>query len=201
MAESNLKREFNPRDVQRMRNIITGQVNDKTQIQAGFEKLKDTHTEGDIWEENGRKWTIIGGIKQTVTKLDEIKKLVVMPLACPQCKGIMKVDEYNKKMWAIHKTCFDCVIKMESELKRTGQYEDYVSNVMNRNKNAQLDDLEAALDQWVEEKESFVSESGEVEKWGGGDKKAIYKQVKETIAELKKRDIYNGKNPEDNAIL
>lgn len=200
MAESNLKREFNPRDVQRMRNLITGQTGDRTQIQAGWERHTNDHKEGDVWEENGRKWTISGGIKQTVTKLDEIKKLVVLPFTCPNCRQVMKVDEYNKKMWAIHGKCFDCVIKMESELKRTGQYEAYVENIMNRNKNAQLDDLEAALDQWVNDKDSFVSESGEVEKWAGGDKTEVYKQVKETIAELRKQDIYNRKNPEDNAI-
>jgi hypothetical protein len=65
---------------------------------------------------------------------------------------------------------------------------------MNLNKNAELSDLEQALEQWVTEKDSFVSEAGEVEKWGGGDKTAIYKQVKEEIAKLKERDIYNGEN-------
>lgn len=193
-----LKKEFNPRDVQRMRNIITGKTGDRTQIQAGWTKALEVHTEGDVWEENGKKWTIKNGIKQTVTKLDEIKKLVVLPLCCPECGQLMKVNEYNKKMWAIHQKCFDCVIKMESEIKRQGKWEEYSRNMMNRNKNAELDDLERALEQWVNEKDSFVSESGEVEKWSGGDKKDIYKQVKEEIAKLKERDIYNGKNTEEN---
>jgi hypothetical protein len=69
---------------------------------------------------------------------------------------------------------------------------------MNRNKNTELDDLEAALEQWVTEKDSFVSEAGEVEKWAGGDRRDIYKQVKDEIAKLKKVDIYNGKNTEEN---
>lgn len=198
--ENNLKKEFNPRDVQRMRNIITGKTGDKTQIQTGYEKNSQIHKEGDVWEENGKKWTIKGGIKQTITKLDEIKKLVLMPLCCPECGQVMKVNEYNKKMWNIHQKCFDCVIKMESELKRLGKYDEYAANIMNRNKNAELDDLEVALEEWVEEKDTFVSEMGEVEKWSGGDKTAIYKQVKKTIAELKNRDIYNGKNIDENAV-
>ena len=74
-----LKKEFNPRDVQRMRNIITGQTGDRTQIQMGWERNQEAHKEGDIWEENGKKWTIKKGIKQSVTKLDEIKRLVVLP--------------------------------------------------------------------------------------------------------------------------
>jgi hypothetical protein len=189
-----LKKEFNPRDVQRMRNIITGQAGNKTQIQTGYERNQEVHKEGDIWEENGKKWTILRGIKQTVTKLDEIKKLVVLPLSCPTCGKLMKVDEYNKKMWAIHQMCFDCVIKMESEIKRQGKWEEYSGNIMNRNKNAELDDLEQALEQWVGERDSYVSESGEIEKWGGGDKADVYKQVKEEITKLKERDIYNGEN-------
>lgn len=192
--ESNLKKEFTKRDVTRMRNILTDKAGERTQVQAGFEKDKGVHKEGDIWEEDGKTWTIEGGIKQSVTKLDEIKKLVMLPLICPNCGGVMKVDDYNKKMWSIHQKCFDCVIKMESEIKRLGKWDEYCANIMNRNKNAELDHLEAALEGWVTESDTFVSEMGEVEKWGGGDKTAVYKQVKEQIAELKKRDIYKGEN-------
>jgi hypothetical protein len=90
--ESNLKKEFGQRDVQRMRNIISGNTGDRTQIQTGYEKGISTHKEGDVWEENGKKWTIKDGIKQNVTKLDSVKNLVVMPLSCPNCGHVMKVD-------------------------------------------------------------------------------------------------------------
>ena len=53
-----LKKEFTQRDVQRARNLLTGKANDKTAIQSGYEKQSQTHTEGDIWEENGKQWTI-----------------------------------------------------------------------------------------------------------------------------------------------
>ena len=198
--ENTLKKEFNPRDVQRMRNIITGKTGDRTQIQTGWERNNQDHKEGDVWEENNKTWTIKNGIKMTVTKLDKVKELVLMPLSCPECGNVMKINDYNKKMWGIHKKCFDCVIKMETEIKRQGKWDEYCADMMNRNKNAELDDLEAALEQWVDEEDSFVSEQGEVEKWGGGDKKAIYKQVKAELVELRKRDIYNGKNLDENAI-
>ena len=188
--ESNLKKEFSKRDVQRMRNIITGNTSDRTQIQTGYEKVNEVHKEGDIWQEGGRTWTIKNGIKQNVTKLDSIRELANMPLSCPSCGGVMKDNEYNRKMWTIHKKCLDCVVKMESELKRTGKYEEYVASMMNRNKNAELDDLEIFLNEWVDENDSFVSESGEVEKWGGGDKKGVHQHLKERIAELRKLDIY-----------
>lgn len=194
MNESTLKKEFNPRDVQRMRNLLTGNTGDRTQIQAGWDKGKYVPKEGDVWEENGKKWTLKNGIKTTVTKLDQVKKLVLIPLSCPECGNVMKLNDYNKKMWGIHQKCFDCVIKMETEIKRQGKWEEYSTGIMNRNKNAELEDLEAALEQWVNESDTFVSEQGDIEKWDGGDRRAVYRQVKEEIAELKKRDIYNGKN-------
>lgn len=194
--ENNLKKEFSKRDVTRMRNIITGKTGDKTQIQAGWELGKENHKEGDVWTEDGKKWTIKNGIKQTVTKLDAIKNLVLMPLTCPSCGGVMKATEIEKKMWAIHKTCFDCVLKKESKIKREGKWEEYEGSVMNANKNASLEDLEKALDEWLIQEDTFVTEQGDVENWNGGDKTGIYKQVKERIAELKKLDIYKQNNIE-----
>jgi len=195
--ENNLRKEFSKRDVTRMRNIITGKTGDRTQVQTGWELGKENYKEGDIWEIDGKKWTIKNGIKQSVTKLDSIKHLVVMPLTCPSCGSVMKITDIEKKMWSIHKTCFDCVIKKEAEIKQQGKWEDYESDVMNSNKNAALNDLESALEEWLTQDESFVTEQGDVESWNGGNKKDIYKQVKERIAELKKIDIYKQNNEQD----
>ena len=194
--ENNLKKEFAPRDVQRMRNIITGKTGDKTQLQAGWELSKEEYKEGDVWEVDGKKWTIKNGIKQTVTKLDKIKNLVVMPLACPNCGSLMKLHSIEKKMWTLHQTCFDCVLKKEAQIKREGRWEEYEGQLMNANKDAMLGDLEHALDEWVEQSDTFITEQGDVESWNGGDKKSIYKQVKERITELKKLDIYKQNNQE-----
>jgi len=44
MSESGqLKKEFGQRDVQRMRNIITGKTGDRTAIQSGYEKSKQEY--------------------------------------------------------------------------------------------------------------------------------------------------------------
>ena len=82
--QSSLKKEFNKKDVQRMRNIITGNSSDRTQVLAGYQKQNVDRKEGDVWEENGKQWTIKNGIKQTVTAMDKFKKLVVMPICCPK---------------------------------------------------------------------------------------------------------------------
>lgn len=190
MNDSMLRKEFAPRDVQRMRNILTGKVGDKTQLQTGWERQSQTHKEGDVWEEGGKQWTIKNGIKQSVTKQDAIKRLVVMPLACPTCSKPMKADVYNKKMWAIHGECFDCVIKKESEIKRLGKWDEYCSGIMNKNKNAEIEDLEKALTEWATQSETYVSEAGDIEKWRGGDKTQIEKQLKEGLSKFKDVDIY-----------
>lgn len=188
--ESTLKKEFKKSEVQRMRNIITGNTGDRTQVLGGWEATIEEHKEGDTWEEDGKKWTIKNGIKQSITKLDKFKHLVSLPLTCPSCKKPMKANELNKKMYSVHKVCLNCVVDMESKLKLEGKYEQYEKNILNMNKNASLEEFEQALDSWLEEKDTFVTEQGDIESWQGGDKNQIYKQLKEKIQEFRKTDIY-----------
>jgi hypothetical protein len=161
-----LKKEFKQRDVQRMRNILTSNHGASTQIGVGYEVEKKDYQEGDIWEEDGKTWTIKRGLKQTVTKLDHIKKIYNLPFACPVCSKAMKDHDYNRKMWAIHQMCFDCVIEMEAKLKQEGKYQEYEKKMLNGNKNSMMSDLEIALDAWLNENHTFVTEQGDVEDWG-----------------------------------
>ena len=70
MSDSILKKEFNKKDVERLRNLVKGKSGKRTTQGIGYTKKQEFHKEGDIWEENGRKWTIKDGIKQNITKLD-----------------------------------------------------------------------------------------------------------------------------------
>ena len=79
-----LNKEFERRDVERMRNLIKGKANSSSENQVGYQKKTIERKEGDIWVENKKTWTIKKGIKQTVSKLDKIKKEVFMPLCCPE---------------------------------------------------------------------------------------------------------------------
>lgn len=188
--ESTLKKEFKKSDVQRMRNIITGKAGDRTQILGGWENKIEEHKEGDIWEEGGKKWTLKNGVKQSITKLDKFKHLISLPLTCPSCKKPMKSDDLNKKMYSIHKMCLDCVIDMEAKLKIEGKFEEYQKNILNSNKNASLEDFERALESWLEDNDTFVSEAGDIESWQGGDKKKMYEEIKANLDKLKRIDIY-----------
>jgi hypothetical protein len=191
MSETNLKREFSKRDVQRMRNIITGNTGGATGVQAGYEKQQNEHIEGDIWEENGRKWTIKDGIKKTMSKLSHFKKLTLLPIACPTCSQPMKNTEYNKKMYSIHKMCIDCVARMETKYKIEGKYESYAKGILNANKNNELDDFEAAVQDWLtSQNDTFVSEAGDIESWKGGKISELeIKNIKEYIAKLRATEL------------
>ena len=189
MSDNMLKREFKERDVQRMRNIITKDYTAKTVTQVGYSKAQIDHKEGDVWEENGKKWTIKNGIKQTVTRFDKLKEAINLPLTCPKCGKAMKNHNLNKKMWPLHKMCFDCVIVMETELKRTGQYEEYVRNLTTRGVKTYITELESALLELALEdsNEEFVTEQGDVEKWAGKgiDKQKLAEEIQEYIQKLK----------------
>ena len=107
-----LKKEFNPKDVERVRNLVKGKYGEKTQQSVGYSKKSSFYKEGDVWEENGRKWTIKDGVKQNITKLDDAKKAYNLPLFCPKCKKVMN-NPNDKPFYRVHGTCFKCFILKE----------------------------------------------------------------------------------------
>jgi len=191
MSESNLRKEFSKRDVQRMRNIITGDAGASTGIQVGYSKQNVDYKEGDVWEENGKQWTIKNSIKQTVTKFDKLKKMIVLPITCPCCSQPMKTTDINKKMWSIHNKCFDCVIKMEAQIKIDGKWDEYEKKMMNTNKDAMVDDFEASIEEFLKmQTESYFTEQGDVESWKGGKvNEDEIKNIKEYIKKLREHEL------------
>jgi len=190
MAESVLKKEFRQKDVQRARNLLTGNQGASTQIASGYEKKEEEYKEGDVWTEGGKDWTIKNGLKQTVTKLDEIKKLYRLPYSCPCCKKSFQDTPTNRKMWQIHQMCLDCVVDMEAKLKQEGKFEEYEKKMLNGNKNSMMGDLEVALDEWLNSNNSFITEQGDVENWGkkvGND--ADTQALRELIQKAKETEI------------
>jgi len=186
-----LNREFEERDIQRIRNIISGNTAGATRIQSGYTKEQVKHNEGDTWEENGKTWTIHNSIKQTVTKHDALKAMVEFPLTCPCCSKPMKDIELNRKMYNIHHTCFDCVIEMEHKLRMEGKYEAYEKQMLNENKNATIDDAEQMFDEYFNSKNNtYVTEAGDIEKWDGGSiDPEVIKLIKDNIKRLRKLEI------------
>jgi hypothetical protein len=185
--ETLLQKEFQKRDVQRIRNLLSGKQGEATQTQVGYTTKHIDYSEGDVWEEFGKKWTIKNGIKMSVTKLDRAKKLSLTPLLCPKCDKLMKT-EYDKKMFRIHSTCFDCVIKMESQLKIDGKYQEYEDKIIKANANFMLDEFVSGFDSFLDSIDSnngFVTEQGDIEDWHvkALDKQKIREQVMKDVEE------------------
>ena len=167
MSESLLKKEFKKSDVQRVRNLVNKDYTAATKTQTGYKKASQYHVEGDIWEENGKTWTIKNGLKQNVTKLDSAKKAVRIPLRCPNCGGSMK-HHLAKKMYKIHGFCFDpCTVEYEASLRKAGLYEQYEKRMMSGNIAGHIKDLEEWILDSFQDGNSYVTEEGDVEDWGG----------------------------------
>ena len=180
-----LKKEFSKQEVTRMRNIVKGKTGDITQTQIGFKKASEHHKEGDIWEEDGRKWTIKDGIKQNITKLDKAKKAHMMPLMCPSCNQVMK-KRNDKVYYKIHKMCFDCVNIMESRMMRDGTFQDYEKTIKNNEIDNMIKDFKAFIDyKLTEGSQGYVAENGDIERWVGKiDTGRVDEYVKETVEYL-----------------
>jgi hypothetical protein len=187
MQDNVLKKEFSPKDVQRVRNLVQGKYGDKVTDGVGYSKKEEFHKEGDIWEMDGRKWTIKDGIKQNITKLDEAKKANLFPIFCPKCKFQMK-NTYDKDYYNIHKMCFNCVVDFEHDLQKAGLFEVYQKNI----KNSEIDGFISSFKLYVEEEltesnTSYITEAGDVEKWSGGiSKEKVLETLDQTIEHLEK---------------
>ena len=176
-----LNKEFQKRDVERMRNLIQGKYGEKNGTSVGFSTPHKDFKEGDTWERDGRTWTIKDGIKQNITKLDAAKKAHVMPLFCPKCKKVMN-NRNDKPFYMIHKTCFLCVIKEEDKMKKEGTFDAYQQQI----KNDEIDNKIKDFKVWMKEKVSetnnqYVSEAGDVETWKG---KINHAKVEENLKEV-----------------
>jgi hypothetical protein len=194
-----LKKEFKKTDVNRLRNLIQGKTGESTGTQIGYTKKQEDYKEGDIWTENKKTWTIKNGIKQTISKLDAIKKEVFMPLCCPECSKVMK-KRLDKPNYKVHKKCHDCVVTFEHKLRIKGKYDNYIKNLQTKNSLDIVDEMELYLLDAINTSNSgFVSEDGVVEKWKGGiNKVEFFKQIRES-AKIRREHLKKELNDKEGA--
>lgn len=187
MSESVLKKEFTQRDVQRLRNIYNKQFGNATVTQVGYEVKKEERKEGDVWEENGKQWTIKNGIKQSYSKIQSIRKELAIPMVCPECSNKMK-DTLDKKMYTIHKKCFTCVQTFETKLKLEGKYEAYVKEITTGNARTFLKDARNLVEDLVDKPTEYFTAEGQREDWVGGvDTSLIKEKLTQELNELEEK--------------
>jgi hypothetical protein len=187
MSKDNvLKKQFQQKDVQRLRNLVQGKHGDKSSLSSGYTKIQESpHIEGDVWTEVDKTWTIKDGIKQNVTKLDAARKTVNFPIFCPSCKKTMK-PHLDKKWYNMYKRCYNCQIDFEYEIQKQGLWDEYEKFIFNS-------DIEGMIEQfsmWINEEinnesnQSFITEAGDVEKWVGSAKNKLLESKEEAIKYL-----------------
>lgn len=185
--ETLLKKEFKQSDVQRARNLVNKDFTSGTKIQTGYRKVNKRYKEGDVWEDNGKTWTIKNGIRQNITKLDKAKKALRIPLTCPKCGGSMK-HHLSQKMYKIHGFCLDCTIEMEANLRKIGLYEEYEKKIMTGNISTFADDIENWVLESINDSTNMVTEDGTIEDWGGMNKEykdKILQDLKDYVKNLR----------------
>jgi hypothetical protein len=186
MSESVLKKQFSSSDLQRMRNLVQGKTGEKTSVSAGYTKDHVDRKEGDVWEEDGRQWTIKNGVKQNISKLQKARETAKMPLFCPECKTLMK-GRYDSQFYKIHHRCFECQVKFETRLKVEGKWDEYQTKIHNSEIDGMIENYEIWVDDLINESNSsFMSETGELENWSKTNSDNILQQKKEAIEYLEK---------------
>ena len=180
-----LKKEFKRKDVDRARNLLTGKSGASSETQVGYEKKRVDYKEGDVWVENKKTWTIKDGIKQSISKMDKIKKEIFMPLCCPKCSKVMK-KRLDKPNYKVHKTCFRCVVLKEDKIKREGKWDEYHNGIINNEIDNKIKDFKLWIQDKVEESNSgHVSEDGDVERWVGKvNKEKVDDNIKNVVEYL-----------------
>ena len=185
MKDNILKKEFNKKDVERLRNLVKGKGSERTGQGIGYTKKEEFHKEGDIWEENGRTWTIRDGVRENITKLDKFKKSAV-PLFCPSCNKIMN-KQLDPHYYKAHGACLNCTKEKETKLKISGKYKEHTKEIENKEIDKLIEQYKSFMKlKMAESNDGFVTESGEVEKWVGGiNKERAEEALREGIEYLK----------------
>jgi len=170
--------------------MLSGTHKSQNKTTVGYQSKEEDRNVGDKWiDNNGIQWEQKDGYKVSSAKALEAVmaaiKALKMPSTCPKCNNEMKNNQYNKKMWKVHKMCFDCVIDMEHEHRLNGTYEQYEKDLMRKNIEAWLKDARAEMEAIKEllTKAEFVNSDGTVEKWD-----SPWKGKEQELEELLERD-------------
>ena len=81
--------------------------------------------------------------------------------------------------------CFNCQVDFEHELKKQGKLQEFEDQVINDHLEGTIQDFEHWFDELINEKQTFITEAGDVEKWDGSGKTQLLKYKEEALEYLK----------------
>jgi hypothetical protein len=103
-----------------IRGSVSEKVNkwaDRIQVSMAYTP-KVERKEGERWTENGKTYVMKGGIKQSLTLMEEAR----MPHWCPKCSKAMN-HRFDRKFYYLRGWCFNCNVEVEGKMRIDGTYE------------------------------------------------------------------------------
>jgi len=170
-------RERKTKTVDEINRIMKGipkgrKAGDKIVFSTSTTAPEQTRKVGEHWTDaEGREWIQHKGWRERVPKINrkELEALgALVPWSCPKCSKPMS-HWLDKKMWPIHKMCYDCVAEIETEMQIKGTYKDYENQRIMANIRSWYNEVVNSIDDYVKSFHGdYVNSFGDVEKWGGG---------------------------------
>jgi len=150
-------------------------------------QVDEIHKEGDVWEENGKTWTITDGIKTNKNPMSSFRTTIHVPNVCPVCNNAM-IKRLDPKYFKLFGMCLDC--KSEEDTKRiiNGTFDEYEKNFIKSNKEQYIADMTEYIQNYISgvDAQHVVNEFGDIEEWKQGMSKDELKLLfDEKLSELK----------------
>jgi hypothetical protein len=182
------------RNINAVKQLLSGNHKSQTKKTFSFDvsEIKKQREVGEIWTEkdaagNEVTWEQCKGYKIQHGNFDELRKELDQ-LSCPSCSNSLS-KRLDKKMMSIHKMCFDCVVKMEHELRLDGKWEEYEKSKVKENILAWLKEAEVEKNELVflfRNPTQFINQDGSLEKWSQvGDTEEIISKIESDFEKLK----------------
>ena len=208
-------------NIKALQQMLEGTHKFQTKKTTGFSDASNAakknikHEVGDIWEEtdpvSGVTYIIEQreGFRIRKTQNSEVLQTIREELrAFPNCRKEICTcsgqHPLDKKMRGLHGMCFDCVIEMEHELKKSGNYDEYEQNKIRENALAWLADAERdmqLLKQVYTQTSEFIQNSdGSVESWSAKMSEEDFEEKIQTQFDKFKQNFLaklNGETPTD----
>jgi hypothetical protein len=91
----------------------------------------------------------------------------------------------DKRWFVMYGHCFDCQVDFEHDLRKQGKLQEFEKQVTNQHLEGMTKDFEVWFDELINEKNQFITENGDVEKWDGSGKEQLLKYKQEALEYLK----------------
>ena len=210
MAKFKSKASRHLKNNRAVREMLAGTHKTQTNRTYGYSVKKSKIREvGETWIETSpagieTRWEQCDGFRIKTganSVLDEINKILHMPEECPKCGTKMYGEEtrLNKKFWTTQKSCFECVVKLETKLRAEGKFDEYSRKKLHANAESWFKDVDkevevikVALDQKLQ---YVQNKDGDLEEYDQANyKKKYLKYIDEQYERFKKETLTNLKH-------